>query len=501
MKTKKKSIFPFGVYFPKWEKGRGLKGFERTNKFGKSKILINGLLLTCIGLSISSGFVDIVCYSGLSKSYFHVGTLLFAAAILYTIMSIFLTTGKFWCGMKIGMLKELRTQLQVAGFAWAKNITKALIPWQVAHKLLIGISLLTAMSMSVNSIGAGIRTMQQNISNMTTDTVQLIELNESVNSGVKDKREAAKSNITGNINARNDAKSEVERYFDRLVKYQEEYYTIPEEDTAARQKIIDKIVKEIPGTTTRNALYFNKADLQRSIQRTATSNEVDDSSKIYEEAVAYDRSQIEDTIKAISDKEYRLPDGKLIEFLNEDGTTINVQLAISRLQNGITQWQNDTGDVGESSKVFTLLATYIKADEKAGGMGAAEIMMMIFIFVSGVIQEFLIALCTPSATIDRETLQTVSRYLMFKDKFERENFLLDVYDTYVGLGVFNREVYDFKCAKCYATMDESREEQHIRLGLKKKEKPTPVVVEEKTTRSVPQYSKLVEDRIKEIKEL
>ena len=121
------------IFFPKWVKGRGFV----QNKIDKSTILVNGLLLTCIGLSISSGFVDIVCYSGLSKSYFHLGTIPLAAAILYTIISIFLTTGKFWCGMKIGMLKELRTKLAGANKPWSKNITKALLPWQIIHKFLI----------------------------------------------------------------------------------------------------------------------------------------------------------------------------------------------------------------------------------------------------------------------------------------------------------------------------------------------------------------------------
>ena len=173
MKNKQKESKKIKIFFPKWVKGRGFVA----NKIDNSTILINGLLLTCIGLSIASGFVDIVCYSGLSVSLFHLGTLALPAAILYTLISIFLTSGKFWFGMKIGMLKELRTRLKVQNFPWYKNITKALLPWQFLHKMLICISLLTAMSMSVNSIGSGIRAMQQNIDNMTRDAETLIELN------------------------------------------------------------------------------------------------------------------------------------------------------------------------------------------------------------------------------------------------------------------------------------------------------------------------------------
>lgn len=463
MKNKQKES-KIKIFFPKWVKGRGFVA----NKIDNSTILINGLLLTCIGLSIASGFVDIVCYSGLSVSLFHLGTLALPAAILYTLISIFLTSGKFWFGMKIGMLKELRTRLKVQNFQWYKNITKALVPWQLLHKLLICISLLTAMSMSVNSIGSGIRAMQQNIDNMTRDAETLIELNKSVNSGVKEKREAAKSNITGAITAKDDARQEVDRYYSRLVKYQEEYFATPEDDIDARKAIIDKIVREIPGATSKNAIYFTKADLQKSIQKTASRNETVNDTSLYEEAVSYDKNQIEETLIAISDKEYKMPDGTLIQFIDNDGKPINVQLAISRLQNGISMWQADTGDVGESSKVFTLLAMYIKADETAGGIGAAEWMIMMFIFFTGIIQECMIALCTPSATIDRKTLSSVSRYCEWKNEEEKERFLLRVYKSYVGDGVFNQADYEEKCRKCVELMEETEDDVIVKYSKKYK---------------------------------
>lgn len=500
--TKKTTKSRVKFFLPKWEKGKGLKGFENTNKVSAGTVLINGLLFTCILLSLSSGIVDIVCYSGISVSYFHLGTWPIAAALLYTAISVGLISGKFWCAMKIGMLKELRTQLHTSNFSWAKNITGAIVPWQVAHKALIAISLITAMSMSVNSVGAGIRKMQQNINNMTNDATMLIELNNSVNAGIKDKRESAKSSITSNITARDDAKQEVDRYYSKLVQYQEEYFALPEDDEEGRQKVINKIVREIPGATARNAVYFTKADLQKSIQNVASKNEAVEDAKIYEEAVEYDKTQIEDTLNAIVDKEYRLPNGDLIKFVNEDGTLVNVQLAISRLQMGISEWQNDTGDVGESSKVFTLLATYMKADTKAGGMGAAEWMLMAFIFFSGIIQEFLIALCTPSATIERATLKTTARYLQFKDKFARENFLLDVYDNYLGLGVMSQEEYDYKCKKCYEIMGEDRESQRKRLlGIKTEtvEKPKATKSKIEITQSEGELEPKVEEKPVEVK--
>lgn len=464
--TKKKVKF----YWPKWKKGCGFV----TNKIDKSTILVNGLLITGIGLSISSGIVDIVCYSGLSKSYFHLGTIPLAAAILYTIISAFLTSGKYWCGMKIGMLKELRTQLKVQNKAWYKNITKALIPWQVIHKVLIGISLLTAMSMSVNSIGTGIRKMQQNIDNMTRDATTLIELNNSVNSGVKDNRSAKKDNIMSTKNAQDDAKKEVEKYWTLLDNYQTKIRTIRANEELAdedKDEQITKLKKEavssLPVVSNKNVEYISKPEFEREFAKITKSNEIIDGSSVYEEAIAYDKSQIEVTLLAIADKDYKMPNGENIIFLNDDGDPINVQLAISRLQNGISAWQSDTGDVGESSKVFTLLATYIHADVSAGGMGPAELMMMLFIFITGIVQEFLIALCTPSATIDRKTLLSVSRYCEWTNDEEKQRFLLRVYKLYVGDGVFSQEDYEAKCKKCVELMDDTEEDQINKYSKKR----------------------------------
>ena len=465
----------------------------KNNKIDSSTILINGVLFTCIILSIASGFIDLTFFSGLSKSLFHVGTIPIPAAVLYTVISIGFILAKFWCAMQIGMLKELKARLFAKGKDWANNLKKALLPWQIVHKFLIAVSIITALSLSVNSIGVGIRKMEQNIKNMSYDAETLIELNKSANSGEKEKREAAKDNIAGAINAKDDARKEVDRYYSRLVQYQEEYFSIPEDDTEARQAVISKIVREIPGVVEKNAIYFTKADLQRSIQKTASANETVNDTSLYEEAVAYDKSQIEATILALADKKYKTPDGELISFTNEDGSLVDVQIAISRLQNGISEWQSDTGDVGESSKIFTLIATYINADAKAGGMGISEWMLMILIALFGIVQEFLIYLFTPKATIDRKLLSQVSNYMMWKDEEEKERFLISVYKSYVGDGIINQEDYEAKCKKCVSLMQET-EDDVIAKWSKKGIKP-------KAEKKEKEFSSKVDDSVKEIEEM
>ena len=325
--TKKKTEKKENVFLTFWE---ALKNAKKRNRISNTKILTIGFAITCIILSCSSGIVDIACGSGLSKSTFHLGTLEVKAAILYTAILIGLVFLKFFCAMYIGMLEELKAKLIAYKKTWAKNINKPLLKWKIVHKSLIVLSLITGFNMSVNSIGSGIRAMQQNIDNMSRDAQQLIELNKSVNSGVKENRSAKKDNIMSTKNAQDDAKKEVEKYWTLLDNYQTKIRTIRQNEELAdedKNKQIAKIKKEavdsLPVVSNKNVEYISKPEFEREFAKITKSNEIIDNSSVYEEAIAYDKSQIEDTILAISDKEYKMPDGTVIQFI-DDGKPINV---------------------------------------------------------------------------------------------------------------------------------------------------------------------------------
>lgn len=463
----------FKLTWPKFEKG---KGFNK-NRITKSTILINGILVTCILLSIASGFIDVTFFSGLSKSLFHIGTIPIAASILYTIISIGFISGKFWCAMQIGMLKELQTRLESKGKAWAKNLKLARLPWHIAHKFLIVVSIITALSLSVNSIGAGIRTMENTIKNMTADAELLVELKNSVNEGVQEKRTAAKESITGQKSAQETAKEEVALAWTRIAEYQSQLDKIDADtDMTAQEKAAQKsalrraAVNRAPkGVNSSNIDYMTQTQLRSIMQAQAMENESIDNSAIYEESIAYDQSQIEDTLRALADKEYKTPDGQLIRFINSDGSLVNIQTAISRLQKGIADWQSDTGDVGESSKIFTLVATYMNANVKAGGMGVSEWMMIVLIALFGIVQEFLIYLFTPKAAIDRKLLSQVSSYMRWESEEEKERFLISVYKSYVGDGIINQDDYEAKCKKCVNLMEDNEDDVIAKYSKKKKQ--------------------------------
>lgn len=509
-KQTKKSKFKFPKVAWKWNSKKGEKFFEKPT-IDSTEIRINGKIFTCILLSIASGFIDLTFFSGLSKSLFHVGTVPLPASILYTIISIGFILGKYWCATELSVISELQTRLNEYGQSTsAKRLLRPKLKWHFGHKFLVLISIVTALSLSVNSIGAGMRNIEQTIKNMSSDANELIELNSSVNQGVHDKRNSQKSNISGTISAQETAKAEVDRYVTRLKNYQSQYFEVQdnpdltdEEKEKQSASIIAKIVNEIPGATSRNAIYFTEGDLRKSIQKTTTANETLDVSAIYEEGIAYDKQQIEDKIRALAEKEYKDPDGTVIQFLDEAGNPINIQTAISRLQSSINKWQApDAGDAGESSKIFTLVATYLKADSTAGGMGVSEWMMLIFIAIAGIVQEFLIALYTPKSTIDRKTLSQYSSYINFKD-MDINRFLIFVYTNYLNDGSYNQEKYDYKIEKVLDLIAK-KEANWIDNEINKKVeyyKNLYILNEDSNTKTVSKKPKATFETNKEIKSL
>ena len=455
MKSKKKT-FPFKI---KWRTHKNEGFFERPT-LTTTDALISGKLIFCIVLSIVSAFIDIVFFSGLSKSGYPFFGAYVPAAIILSIMSLGFSGSKFFVAMQLAAIKEIEGRLKKQlkenyhhRLIWLKT------KWHLIHKFLIAISVITSISLSVITIGNGVRQMEQNILNQSNDAQYLIDLKSDIRNDTAEKRSATKDNIAGARKAQDTSSSEVNFYVERLKKYQSEYFAIAdneslsdEEKDKQQQAVINKIVKEIPGTSARNAIYFTEADLKKSIQKVASSNEVLDTSALYDESIAYNENELNTYILALQEKNYRTPDGELIMFVNEDGTPVNKEVAISRLQNSIMLWQTDTGDAGPSSKVFTLIATYIKVDERAGGMGTSEWIMMALIMIFGIVQEFIIAAFTPRATISRKMLSQFSEYFYDVDI---NKFMLDTYESYYNLGLLKTEEYERKCEKAVHLLDNS----------------------------------------------
>ena len=113
--------------------------------------------------------------------------------------------------------------------------------------------------------------------------------------------------------------------------------------------------------------------------------------------------------------------------------------------------------------------------------------MMILIMAFGIVQEFLIAIFTPKATIDRKMLSQVSSYLEWKDEEEKERFLISVYKDYVGDGIINQEDFEAKVKKCVTLMEDTEED--IIAKYSKHTVKAPKVVKVRAEKPLPNIDK------------
>lgn len=453
---------------------------------------INGVLLTCILLSFASGFIDLVFFSGLSKSVYNVANIPVAASVLFTIMSIGFISAKFWCAGRIGMLRELKNRLKAKGKTWYKNINKALLPWHIAHKFLITVSLITAVSLSVVSIGDAIRKNQNVIKRANTDIEKITKLANTTDKSDEVQFSALIKSSTASETAVGRSQADAAKIWPII----EEYRTLRAEFEAefgnnfgSKEKVVFKGQTIVPDT------YWDKQNslVQTKVKAAGRNLSITQIRNITSEAVLANQIKREietSTSNSASNKlealsvqtknkaiqEIENLQGRYFMPGSEEAVVFdpnNISGAIATLGDIKAAYENDTGDVGESSKVFMLIGPVIDKKKQVtasdvesaylqevdtSSFGSTEIMMMILIMAFGIVQEFLIAIFTPKATIDRKMLSQVSSYLEWKDEEEKERFLISVYKDYVGDGIINQEDFDAKVKKCVTLMEDTEED-------------------------------------------
>ena len=184
------------------------------------------------------------------------------------------------------------------------------------------------------------------------------------------------------------------------------------------------------------------------------------------------------------------PDGTPVEF-DEN----NVSKSLQTLGDIQSAYENDSGDVGQSAKMFMIVGPALESkfsnkstlenitDKKVStnSFGTTEVMMMILIMIFGIVQEFIIALYTPKSTIDRRTLSQFSAYLNLKE-MNVNDFLRQVYENYLDDGSYDQAKYDYKMEKL------------IDLVAKRQAKCIDREIENRTQFYIDQYSKGVDKK-------
>lgn len=527
-KNKQKTI---NINLPilKWLTSRNEKKFEKPT-LRTTTILINGKLVTCILLSIISGVIDLIFFSGLSRSAYELfGLIAIPAGLVMSLMSIGFTMGKFFCAMQLGAIAELKTRLKNARYKWFNNLNKLSWKWQVIHKFLIGVSILTSISLSVVSIGTGVTrnanklkqiddlivegTKYSEILNTARDTSLTASVSRSIDTSEQDA-------ITFTQTQMSRIRPAVEQY-----KIERQSFTgagydvnsteeidwngniiIPTQYWERRNEEINNLLQNAGyGTVTGRTIYnLNLSQVERVIRQnylnSYQSRSPDEIKKEMEDArqsTIQEANGWLDTLNAsnFTKNEQVVRNNGRIEYTSvpvtfdadyeNTDTKVLITRALALLRQYRTEVESDNGDIGSSSKLFMMIGNAVdKIGTKQNnsvvdalntkvktGIGSTEIMIMIVIMLFGIVQEFLIALFTPKSTISRKMLYQFDAY--FGEDFSINDFMLETYLDYYNKGIISKEDFDAKAKKCVDLMQNTKEsiiEKYSKKSVEKVEK-------------------------------
>lgn len=467
----------------KWNNKKGEKFFEKPT-VDSTEVLISGKIVTLLILSFVSGIIDLVFFSGLSKSVFKIATVSVAAGIVYTLMSIGFTSAKFWCATQLSVIKELQARLKENGLPF-KALNKPKLRWNVIHKFLIGVSLITAISLSVVSIGDAVRKNQNVIKRTNTDIEKITKLANTTDKSDEVQFSALIKSSTASETAVGRAQADAAKIWPIIEDYRSERAEFEAEfgnNFSSKEEVVFKGQTIVPDTywDKQNSLVQTKvkaagrnlsitqirnitseAVLANQIKREIETSTSNSASNKLEELSAQTKDKAIQEIENLQGR-YFMPGSEEAVVFDPN----NISGAIATLGDIKAAYENDTGDVGESSKVFMLIGPVIDKKKQVtasdvesaylqevdtSSFGTTEVMMMILIMIFGIVQEFIIALYTPKSTIDRKTLSQFSEYLDLKEMenngLDINHFLIKIYNNYLDDGSYSQAKYEFKMDK------------------------------------------------------
>lgn len=531
--TSKKSIKLPTVRW-KWNSKKGEKFFEKPT-IDSTEVLISGKLVTLLILSFVSGIIDLVFFSELSKSVFKIATVSVAAGIVYTLMSIGFTSAKFWCATQLSVIKELQARLKENGLPF-KALNKPKMRWNVIHKFLIGVSLITAISLSVVSIGDAVRKNQNEILKAKQAYEKIAKYSNTADVSDDAQFKALVKGTNASSNAADTAATQAARIWPIIEDYRTERAEFEAEfgnNFSSKEEVVFKGQTIIPDSywDKQNSLVQSKIkaagrNLSISQIRNITSEAVL-ASQIKKEIEASVANTSLDSLTELADKtnnkakqeienlegRFNWPDGSPVIF-----DPNNISKSLQTLGDIQSAYENDSGDVGQSAKMFMIIGPALESkfankatlenitEQKVStnSFGTTEVMMMILIMIFGIVQEFIIALYTPKSTIDRRTLSQFSEYLDLKEMENKgldvNRFLIKIYNNYLDDGSYSQAKYDYKMEKVIEVVAK-RNSNWIEHEIEAKTKYYTSLYDEKASSEEAKQQALIEELSRQIAEL
>lgn len=478
--NKKGMSFPRFKWFWKYYENDG----KLSRPISSAQVLINGKLVVFVFCSLVSAFINLVFISNLTKSGYSVGTLFtLPAAVLLGSLSIGLDIAKFLLAIQVNTLGELIRKL--SKFSWVKNVKRASIWWRTVYVTFILLSVITSVSLSSISIGAGI-TRNANLISQIDEYIVQGEGYTNINAGadaVTRQNLISKATDTSERDARDyaeNAVAEIEAFIAEVGPIvNAEYQDIEDGLTAKQQKENALKPYEAKRTKINNILRgagyrartfdeliaFNTLTLAKDIKQKRLEYLQSNSNDIAVEKLGElkDNTNAEiyswlETLNALSLVNPKTNEIIVFDTSKEKPANVLAKSATQLLKALRVDVENDSGDIGSSSKIFmqvgSLFASKDVGDKdlqaalnvKAeGSFGATEVMMMGMLLFLSLLCELAINLFSPKTNISRKMLSQFSEY--FDTNFDVNDFMLEIYIDQLNFGILDRDAFDRKAKK------------------------------------------------------
>ena len=144
------------------------------------------------------------------------------AGLVLGLMSVVIIFGKAWCAMRVSQIDELISHFKALDIKCWDRLKKPRRFWKSLHVLCMSVSLLTAMSLSVVSVGDGIRKNQNEIKKANEEIVALAELINANSIGQSKQREIIYSSVSVSTNSTKDANEAADKIWPLIEEYRAE---------------------------------------------------------------------------------------------------------------------------------------------------------------------------------------------------------------------------------------------------------------------------------------
>lgn len=466
-----------------WNRTKKEKFLQRP--ISSAQVLINGKLVVFIFCSLVSAFINLVFISNLTKSDYNIGTLIAVpAAVLLGLLSVGLDIGKFLLAIQVNTLGELIRKM--SKFSWVKRVRRAAVWWRTVYITFIMLSVITSVSLSTISIGAGI-SRNANTIKQIDESIKQGERCTNINAAAGD---VARQNLINKVTDTKEARDYAENAVALVEEFQCKITPILNDDSlddnAKKAKLSvyeserSKINNILKGAGYRARSFkelseFNTLTLATDIKQKRLeylqSNSNDIAVEKLSELTDNTNQEIVAWLETLNALNLVNPKtGEILEFSTDENkaATVLAKSALTLLKALRVDVENDSGDIGSSSKLFMQLggawdarhigdkdlqaALNVKTE---GSFGSTEVMMMGMLLFLSLLCELLINLFSPKTNISRKMLSQFSEY--FDNDFDVNDFMLGVYLDQLNFGILDKDSFDRKTKKAVELTEITKE--------------------------------------------